>query len=313
MNNAESVIIGAEQDLLRTQMITRMEDMLAQFNTALFPTRQEFEELEDLLGQYKLCLENKPKETAPADEDTAAIAKSFYVLYRDIAPDDIQSSDILMDLLEKPRYIAAIFSIGLRKLVSPMDIQLSDSDRDALINLGYLAPITVTQGMVSKHYLGLTSKGWLCFRRKNIAQRIRRTHGYATPLLPEWLAVAQSKWTDKEYRQTLLLRKHFLAKEGVNDYVIFSFPENSQLLFGCRAEESENVEYTIVLPLSEFWTDDDKDTLRKVISADSVQKIHLVSTDGASANAAIQELALKSGVRGKIENNLLEDMDEKAG
>ena len=313
MNNAKSVPLEAEQDMLRTQMLTCMEGILAEFNGDKFPDEQEFEELEGFLRKYKLYLEIKTETSSPVDRDNAEIEERFHVLYRDVSADDIQSSDIWMDLFGKPEFLAAIFSIGLRKLVSPDDIQLSNSDRDELINLGYLAPITVTQGTVLKNYLGLTSKGWLCFRRRNITQQIRRTYGYAVPLLPEWLTVAQSRWTEKEYRQTLLLRKYFLTKEGLNEYMVFSFPENTQLMFGCSEEESVKVEYTIALPLAGLWTDEDKETLRKVISADSVQKIYVVSTKRASANETIQELALEPDAESKIEIHLMEDMDEKAG
>ena len=72
--------------------------------------------------------------------------------------------------------------------------------------------------------------------------------------------------------------------------MIFSFPENEQLLFGCEASDSKESVYTCAVSEKAVLTNEEKNTLLKVIDSDTVNRVILVVSDTSHSQLILEDM-----------------------
>lgn len=288
---------------IKKQLIFKMSNMLETLRLSVIPSSFECVELQKLLREYLKYLSDKAikEETLQKYEQIKT-----QIVFNDISTEKIKNNDILADLVSDPVIVSTLYTVGLRKLVLEEELTISAEQKLWIAEQGYIAQVSIVDNSNKHIYLALTSKGWLCFQRKTIIQQFRRSQGYTSLLLPKWLAVPQTKWFPETYKKALLLRRYYVDELKARDYVIFSFPENDQLLFGCRADKAKEIVYACAVTKDILMSEEDKKTLQRVIVADTVNQVCLVLINAMYSQQIIDELKLKPAVLEKIQTYVME-------
>jgi len=289
--------------VVKPDLIYAIERMLHVLYADKIPSQENCEELQSVLLRYLQALANN--NNTEADDECG-----IQIEFTDITGEDIKSNDIIADLLQDQDSVKALFIIGLRKLVKEEELQLS---KDQIINLmhkGYIAPLKIISDNESASFLGLTSKGWLCFQRSFIIQQLRKKLGYTALILPEWLAVPQQKWKLVAFERAAILRDYYVNILKVRDFMVFSFPENTQLLFGCSASETPDLIYACVKLEHTAFTLDEQKTLLKVIGAKEVTKVTLICKNEKSKKDVLASLKLPTSLVKKVDLLTMEENHE---
>ena len=185
---------------------------------------------------------------------------------------------------------------------------ITDYNKKWLMEHGYVSELILKDVERSDQYFSLTSKGWLCFCRKNIVHQVRKKLGYTALFIPDWLVNPQLKWKPVTYHRAILLRRYYKKNMDSKDYLIFSFPENEQLLFGCYADSLKKVEYTCAIPERASLLEEEKHTLLKVITSDTVHHVILLVTDSSFGQKIVESLDLEGSISNKASVYLLGDI-----
>jgi len=288
---------------IKPRLISSMESMVKLLEADKVPASDSCTELQVLFQQYVTTL----SETASVSE---VLQEDLQINFTDTPGEDVKSNDIIADLLHDPAVIEALFTIGLRKLSREEELPLSDEQRAWLIDKGYISPLSIASDCDRDSYIVLTSKGWLCFQRSFITQQLRKQLGYTTLLLPEWLAVPQTKWGSAAYRRAVILRSYYMNSVKMRDFMVFSFPENTNLLFGCSANKTMETEYACAVIDNLTFTKEEVKTLLKVIGADVVSKVHMICSDESIGTKALDALKLTVALSKKTDLIVLEETNE---
>lgn len=281
--------------VVKPDLIFAIKEMLRVLNAGKIPSPQNCANLQTLVLHYVNALPYK------ADADLDRSYDDIQIEFVDVTGEDVKSNDIIADLLQDQDVIEALFVIGLRKLTKENELSLSENQIGNLMNKGYIATLKIMSNEESASYIALTSKGWLCFQRSFIIQQLRKKLGYTALLLPEWLAVPQQKWNRIAYKRATLLREYYIRKSGARDFMIFSFPENSQLLFGCSASNTSELRYTCAGLEHTSFTHDEQRTLLKVIMANDVSKVALLCIGDQDGENALASLKLTPALTRKVD------------
>lgn len=293
---------------LRSLLLSEMKAVLLVLDRDEIPSFDECNRLQGILQEYASYLTQK--ETTQADSNPPMNEESdILVSFSDRSGEDVKSNDIIADLLGRPDLVAVLYSIGLRKFVADNDLSISKEQKEKLFSGGYLATLTI--GMPAKNIecFALTSKGWLCFQRKVIAQQLRREQGVSSLFLPVWLAVPQLKWQPGTYLRALLLRNYYKRKAEARDFMIFSFPENPQLLFGCFASSASDVVYACAVTEKNPLTEKEQITLNRIVASESVDHLCLISESEWYGERVLEHLNKKPQSIKKVEL-VMEDVYE---
>lgn len=290
--------------VVKPDLISAIETMLQVINAGKIPSAESCAKLQALVRHYIKVVPNTMVDAEP--DQTCDIQ----IEYNDITGEDVKSNDIIADLLQDQDAVEALFIIGLRKLAKEVELPLSEDRIASLINKGYIAELKIISSNGSASYLVLTSKGWLCFQRSFIIQQLRKKLGYTALLLPDWLAVPQQKWNRIAFKRATLLRDYYVTILRARDFMIFSFPENNQLLFGCSAGETTEVVYTCAGLRYTSFTSDEQKTLLKVIGAKEVAKVVLLCTNEVDGKNDLASLKLSSALARKVDLLTMEENHE---
>lgn len=288
---------------VKPDLISAIEGMLQVLNADKIPSPENCAELQSLLLHYINSLSKK----SYVEKDQVY---DVQIEFTDVTGEDVKSNDIIADLLRDQDSVEAFFVIGLRKLAKEEELPLSESQVADLKHKGYIATLKLISCDESVSYLALTSKGWLCFQRSFIIQQLRKKLGYTALLLPEWLAVPQQKWNQIAFKRAAVLRDYYINILGARDFMIFSFPENNQLLFGCSAGETSELIYTCAGLEHTAFTLDEQKTLLNVIRAQEVAKVALLCTDEKDGKNALASLKLSSALARKVDLITMEEKHE---
>lgn len=285
---------------LQSLLLSEMKAVLLVLDEGGIPSFDDCDRLQSTLREYARYLTQK--ETTQADSAPPMNEKSdILVSFSDRSGEDVKSNDIIADLLGRPDLVAILYSIGLRKFVVENDLSISKEQKEKLFRGGYLANLTIGMPAENIECFALTSKGWLCFQRKVIAQQLRREQGVSSLFLPVWLAVPQIKWQPGTYLRALLLRNYYKRKAEARDFMIFSFPENAQLLFGCFASSASDVVYACAVSAKVPLTEEEQITLNRTVTSESVDHLYLISESEQYGKEMLEYLNKKTQRVGKVE------------
>lgn len=303
-NELADVKASLSMAVVKPDLISAIEAMLQVMNAGKIPSSESCAKLQALVQHYIKAVPNGRVDAEPDQ------THDIQIEFTDITAEDVKSNDIIADLLQDQDAVEALFVIGLRKLAKEMELPLSGDRITKLKNKGYVAELKIISSNGSASYLVLTSKGWLCFQRSFIVQQLRKKLGYTALLLPEWLAVPQQKWTLSTFKKAILLRDYYVTILGARDFMIFSFPENNQLLFGCSAGETTELIYTCAGLRDTSFTSDEQKTLLKVIGAKEVTKVALIYTNEMDGKSGLASLKLSSALARKVDLITMEENHE---
>ena len=296
MSDADSIKNAVlEKNQLRTRLCNGMMSVMESFNLGFSPTIDECTDLQIILGEYIEVILKKsgmPEPLAERKEDQLdAIDQTDVIInFTDIPGDETKSNDIIADLLSVPSFIDALYAIGLRKIARTEEVPVDDSIKRQLLRNGYVSALSIKVGRKKEDFLALTSRGWLCFERKNIAKQIRKERGYTSLMLPEWLSAPQTKWMPTTYLRALLLKRYFEKSASKEDYIVFSFPENVQLLFGCQSKASKDIEYVVAAPEKAAIKAEEMSTLKKIISSHIVNQVIILTSNNEYGQSLLKIL-----------------------
>lgn len=290
-------------DVVKQDLISAIEEMLQDLNADRVPSPENCAELQSLLFHYANTIANRVDVEADPDNN-------IQIEFTDVTGKNVKNDDIIGDLLQDHVAVEAMFIIGLRKLAKETDFPLFEDQIANLIHKGYVSTLKIISREKSASYLVLTTKGWLCFQRSFITHQLRKKLGYTALLLPEWLAIPQQKWKQNAFIRATLLRDYYVNVLGARDFMIFSFPENNQLLFGCSADEMTELIYTCVGLEHIAFTEDDQKTLLKVIEAKEVDKVQLLYINEKIGENAVASLKLSSALSKKVQLITMEERHE---
>ena len=292
------------ENQIKSQLVLKTKRMLDTINAGTIPGESECVELQGICREYISIILHTQEEAGDHGNDK----DNIQILFTDITGDNVESNTIIADLLAEPSIISLLYGIALRKIVKDEDLVITDFNRKWMIDRGYVSKLAIKDIEGSDEYFSLTSKGWLCFSRTNIVHQVRKKLGYTALFIPDWLANPQLKWKPATYCRAILLRKYYKSNAGSKDYLIFSFPENEQLLFGCYADSQKEVEYACAIPEKAPLTKEEKHTLLKVITSDTVHTVILLVTALSSGEKTIESLDLKGSISNKAKVYLAGDI-----
>ena len=301
MNNITSgKVTSYTETEFRSLLMSEINAMLLILDRDEIPSFDECNRLQSTIREYAGYLTQK--KTAQADSDPPInYVSDIRISFNDRSGEDVKSNDIIADLLGKPDLVAILYSIGRRKIVAENELSISKEQKEKLFSGGYLAILKIEMPAKDVEYLALTSKGWLCFQRKVIAQQLRKEQGVSSLFLPVWLAVPQIKWQPGTYQRALMLRSYYERKIGARDFMIFSFPENAQLLCGCYASPISNVVYACAVTEKNPLTEEEQKTLNRIVSSESVDHLCLISDSERYGKRVLEILNKKLQFVGKVE------------
>ena len=289
---------------INSQLVFNIQKMLDTINAGTIPGESECVELQDIYREYIAnVIYRQGKDSNQGDNNA-----NIQILFKDTTSDNVDSNDIIADLLAEPSIISLLYVIALRKIVKEEDLVITDYNKKWLMEHGYVSELILKDVERSDQYFSLTSKGWLCFCRKNIVHQVRKKLGYTALFIPDWLVNPQLKWKPVTYHRAILLRRYYKKNMDPKDYLIFSFPENEQLLFGCYADSLKKVEYTCAIPERASLLEEEKHTLLKVITSDTVHHVILLVTDSSFGQKIVESLDLEGSISNKASVYLLGDI-----
>lgn len=301
MNNITSGKVTSYTEIeFRSLLLSEIKAMLLILDRNEVPPFDECNSLQNSIREYADYLIQK--KTAQADSDPPINDVSdILISFNDRSGENVKSNDIIADLIGRPDLMAILYSISLRKIVAENELSISKEQKEKLFSGGYLAILKIGMPAKDDEYLALTSKGWLCFQRKVITQRLRKEQGVSSLFLPVWLAVPQIKWQPGTYQRALMLRSYYERKVGARDFMIFSFPENAQLLFGCYASPISNVVYACAVTEKNPLTEEEQKTLNRIVSSESVDHLCLISDSERYGKRVLEILNKKLQFVEKVE------------
>ena len=289
---------------INSQLVFNIQKMLDTINAGTIPGESECVELQEIYREYISNVIHRQEKGCDQSDKKDIIQ----ILFTDTTSDNVESNDIIVDLLAEPSSISLLYVIALRKIVKEEDLVITDYNKKWLMEHGYVSELIIkdTEGRAS--YFSLTSKGWLCFCRKNIVHQVRKKLGYTALFIPDWLVNPQLRWKPATYYRAILLRRYYKKNIDFKDYLIFSFPENEQLLFGCYADSQTDVEYTCAIPKKASLLEEERHTLLKVITSDTVHHVTLLVSDLSFGQKIVESLDLKGSVSNKSSIYLVGDI-----
>jgi len=285
---------------LRMRLFSEMNDMLMVLDKNIIPSIDECDRLQNVIREYVSYLKQKEAEKT-VSEPPKISATDISISFNDISSEGVNSNSIIADLLDKPELITILYLIGLRKIVEENELPISNEQRERLFGGGYLATLNIKMHAVNKEYLALTSKGWLCFQRRVIAQQLRKSQGVDSLFLPVWLAESQIRWKSDTYQRAILLRNYYKRITEVRDFTIFSFPENTQLLFGCSASPTPEVVYACAITEKSPLAEEELITLNRIVTSESVSRLYLISESEQYGKTIMGFLNIKPQHANKVE------------
>ena len=290
-------------EAMKPELVSAIENMLQVLNMNQVPSPDSCTALKALFQHYMDALARRLEAETVQECD-------IQIEFTDVPGEDVKSNDIIADLLQDPDVVEALCMLGLRKIAKTEELPLSEDQNAVLMSKGYGASLKIISDNENTFYFALTSKGWLCFQRSFIVQQLRKRLGYTAILLPEWLAVPQLRWNSIAYKRAIALRDYYISTARARDFLVFSFPENTQLLFGCSADKGSELEYTCAVIGHNTFTHDEQKTLLKVIGAKDVAKVTLICTNEMDGRHVLANLKLSFALKGKVDLIMMEEKYE---
>lgn len=266
------------------RLISGIDIVLERLIRDKLPSVNDIDSLQQLLDRYiKVLNEQEEKEQVSRERQQVVVTMARpSVKYT--------ATDVIADIRSDPQYLQILFFIGLRKIARMSDIPFSADKIENLFHKGYLTVVQIdlNQSDASEYYT-LTVKGWSCFTSESITQQLKNSLGMTAVFIPTELSVDQTKWTEETYQRAVMIQQYYGGISANTEYMIFSYPENEAILFGCMAEKSKTADYVCAVLKSDAVNEANQNILSNVLRADGVGSITLIadSEDDAKRWASI--------------------------
>lgn len=184
------------------------------------------------------------------------------------------TDDYVTDLLTQlPDIWNTMVEIARRKLISSDDTMAAGETVQLLIKEGFLAPVEIRTCFGEGKFYTPTSGG---YRLLSICGSLQTTET-SQPLssLPDGLLYSPENWNAVSFCKAFLLQQYF-KKQDISRYLVYSTPENSNILLGCPISVSPEVRYCYAWISHSANSVGDREYLRELISSTTVNEVIVV-------------------------------------
>lgn len=248
---------------------SKLTQVLHVLDNGEIPKEAERKEVKQLLQNYLDLLANDTHEAA-----STKISR-YKIVMDDITDGTMEACDVLSKS-DYRMYLEVLFEIGIKKLISVNAAHMQDEIIYYLKSNKYIAQISITCDNKATNYYMLTAKGWRCFAEKEKIIQLKKDPENAAFLIPACFTASPKEWLDVTYLKAQLIQKYYQQIESDDNYMIFCFEENQQLLFGCKMEEDAMVQYTCAIVFEDIISENDIATLKRVVSDEDVDRVTIL-------------------------------------
>ena len=274
-------------EAVRARLLSGISQVLKTISGGAVPAVKECEDLQKAINSYVDYIEAINR-TSVSSEKTLTVP-----LANDDTEKEIDKEAVVYDMLQDPVYLSILFHIGLRKIVRTDQLAFPAEKTEILLQKRYIATISLNINDKSMSYYVLTTKGWSCFADKSISQQLQKRIGISALLIPKQFAGPQNTWTEKMFLRTVFIQRYFEENESGKDFMIFSFPENPQLQFGCLSDGFDEVRYVTAVLDDDYRENSNIEMIQTVISNSAVNKLLLISYSEKALLGIKKEISAK--------------------
>ncbi|MEG0836232.1 MAG: hypothetical protein RR413_12400, partial [Christensenellaceae bacterium] len=258
-----------------------LQDMKA--NT--IPLASQHEMLCDLLVKYAEAAQLGSCKS-PQNDAAKRIRFTDYVGNINVGKDDI--------FLKNEKIINMLCRIGLEKIVSTRDIGIDQELLRQLVDANLVTDISTDTDLENNICFALTTKGWNWMKSKNFQKKSQNS----LPTFPTLVGIETNFWNELSFRRAKLIHDYYNEYPTTYGYIMFAFPQNKQLLFGCEISETVEVSYVCPYVFNEAPLKKDVDTLCEILNTSKVKVLTIVSLSTIGLND--MPMQLKNAAAGNI-------------
>ena len=267
---------------IKPLLISRIEKVLKQLEREQLPLATDISDLQRLLTTYITIAGSNDEERRSAHNN-----KETAVSDRDVSP-SLSYEEVVADIKQDPKYLQILFYVGLRKVVSMEALPYPSDKVETMLKKGYLTIVQIKVCHELVEYYTLTLKGWSCFTRKSIVQKLKKAFGMTAIFIPTELSASQEKWTEKTFQRAVMIQQYYHSLFEKKEYMIFTYPENEKFLFGCAGEKGHSVDYTCAIIESDTSSSSNCEMMKKVLSSGEVSSLTLIADTEETAERIIR-------------------------
>ena len=295
-----------DYNAVKSALILQFSKLMAAMDLDKYPDLAECDKAKQLILQY-IAIKSNFEKAGKNKEPTG----SLQVTYEDINVTGIRTRDVVKDIAGNPAYITILHSLALKKILPLNYCDYPKDKLEFLINNGYIVQVCLKEG--KNHEIlcySLSSKGWLCFIRKGIIDQLNKRLGSKMLYVPADLCNSVIDWDNEDYLKALILNKYYHYIQAQNEYLIFSFPENRDLLIGCIPDETESIEYVFPVLNRQLLSNELIHTIEIIANTESICKLTLLLPSLEVKQAVEKVLANRKSVERKVAYYIMENKDE---
>lgn len=297
----EAAIVG---DFITTKaaLVQQFKKLMSVLDMNQFPEPDECYKARQLLLQYEK-LKTSPARTV---EKGLSSTTTFY----DPGIKGARARDIIKEITADPEYISILHKLALMKVLPTSCCAFSKEKTQLLVEKGYIIQYAINIEDSEVVCFSLSSKGWLCFTRKTVVEQLKKRLGIQMLYIPADLCLSVSGWETDNFVKALVLSNYCWDEINQTDYLVFSYPENRNLLFGCVSRESGSFEYSTPVLCHKLLTKEDLSILEKIIKDRSINKLTLLFLTSKDKQAAERIIDPISSKEGKLIYQVMENGNE---
>ena len=233
-------------------------------------------------------------------EDTIAARKTIYK-----EPNEADFDRIIIEVSDKPEYVAILFKIALNKL-SPAEHYLSNKNEILYLKKKRLvAEFTFNELGIVTSYYALTELGWSLIRSDKYIEKVCAvTDGLAfISKLPDLLAFDPMQLAFIGLYRLHLIQEYYKYAEKCQDYVIFQFSDSDQMPFGC---EQGKYRYVCAVAFDKELLPQEIDVINRVLDSEKIEGLHIILTKQSEMDIVKTALNLDEKRSSQVEYYIME-------
>ncbi len=262
MNNNQAAKFHQENAEMIQQLIESLDAILERFNEGIIPGEPEKSDAMYMLDTYLDCLMKfKESKSTP------------FKRIVEIDPEPFNESKSINELLPIRESLILLIRLGREKMIQTKDIDFETYGGKTLIECGYCDEITV--GMGESHYYILSEKGEQALKNKSFLASIRKE--VRTAVMPQCIMNDSFKWSDLYVRRVEMINMYFETQREKAEHIIFSLDESKEMVFGCEANDSNEVEYIFAGIFNEK-IDDHISQIKNIVDSGKIDRLIIINS-----------------------------------
>lgn len=257
-----------------------VERLVVSLRASVIPSEKDLLALQTMLQEYLSALSLvRPNREAFGE-----------VQFANCSGEGVPDQTIAEELSRFPKAAEVLPVFAVRKLVSEADPMIAEEHTQWLIQHNYIAPVEIESAFGSGKAFALTGKGSLCFTRKKLLQKLKKSASLSA--IPSGLRYFPEWWDTGSFCRAFLLQR-FFACQGISDYLIFSAPKEKETLIGCEVSAAADIRYYYAWISETVSLARDQRYLRELVESPMVSDVTII----CSGKNSIEEIiAFQSGL-----------------